>query len=231
MSRKIGNEDLRDRFISRVVSGKTFADVGGLWNTIGEKVSVAAAAGAKKLTMIDVLPEDNEWWDKFKDRIISFNITDCECISGDINSVSVGTFDVVHSSGILYHLPNPISYIEKLCQITNEYLVLTTAIIPGLIINRHGILITKPGRSLYVPSLSQREKKIYARFYTGGNKEMLLGGINHEAVFTLQNYSPWWWLMTVETIKSICNIAGFDILENGSNFSRGNHSFLLRRRS
>jgi hypothetical protein len=38
--------DLRDQYISKVVTDKTFAEVGGLWGTINEKISVAYQYGA-----------------------------------------------------------------------------------------------------------------------------------------------------------------------------------------
>ena len=37
--------DVRDTYISQVVAGKSFADVGGLWGTVNEKVSVAHTHG------------------------------------------------------------------------------------------------------------------------------------------------------------------------------------------
>ena len=36
--------DVRDTYIAQVVAGKSFADVGGLWGTVNEKVSVVVAA-------------------------------------------------------------------------------------------------------------------------------------------------------------------------------------------
>ena len=42
--------DVRDTYISQVVAGKSFADVGGLWGTVNEKVSVAHAHGARGLS-------------------------------------------------------------------------------------------------------------------------------------------------------------------------------------
>ena len=59
--------DPRDAFIARVVRGKSFADVGGLWGTVNEKVSVAHAAGAASLAMVDI----SEWgdrWNEFETR-------------------------------------------------------------------------------------------------------------------------------------------------------------------
>jgi len=40
------NTDPRDLYIAQVIAGKTFVDVGGLWGTVNEKVSVAYQAGA-----------------------------------------------------------------------------------------------------------------------------------------------------------------------------------------
>ena len=54
--------DARDTYISQVAAGKSFADVGGLWGTVNEKVSVAHTHGARALTMIDVSPPDTELW-------------------------------------------------------------------------------------------------------------------------------------------------------------------------
>ena len=46
--------DYRDDFIARVVRGKSFVDVGGLWGTVSEKVSVAHAAGAAQREVMNV---------------------------------------------------------------------------------------------------------------------------------------------------------------------------------
>ena len=53
--------DLRDDYIRRVVRGRSFADVGGLWGTVNEKVSVAAQAEARSVAMIDISPAGSEF--------------------------------------------------------------------------------------------------------------------------------------------------------------------------
>ena len=52
-------------WVQDLVKDKTFADVGGLWNTINEKVTVASLAGARDVTMIDLMDYKSHWWDKF----------------------------------------------------------------------------------------------------------------------------------------------------------------------
>ena len=47
--------DVRDTYIGQLVAGKSFADVGGLWGTVNEKVSVAHTHAARTLTMIGCL--------------------------------------------------------------------------------------------------------------------------------------------------------------------------------
>src|SRR5260370_410077 len=73
--------DIRDVFISRVVDGRSFAEVGGLWGTVNEKVSVAHQRGAQALAMFDTAPEGHMWWQKFEERRASLNVPDVRCVS------------------------------------------------------------------------------------------------------------------------------------------------------
>jgi len=99
-------DDPRDYFISRVVQGKSFLEVGGLWGIVSEKVSVAHRFGARSLTIIDVTSPDSSLWSSFRSRMLEKGIPDCVAISGDICETSFNEiFDVVHCSGVLYHLP------------------------------------------------------------------------------------------------------------------------------
>lgn len=221
-------EDLRDVFIEEVVRDRSFVDIGGLWGEVAERVSVASRCGASQLTMVDVLPEDDEWWRKFHDRMREKGISGYRSICGDINEITLDTFDVVHSSGVLYHLPNPLQYLVKLHSTARHHVILTSAIVPGKIRNRQGKMEVSDCGPLFVPALSEREKKIYDEFYTGGSRDLLLGGINHEADFTPTNYSPWWWLLPVKTIRSMCEVCGFEVVNDGPNWGGRAHTFLLR---
>ena len=76
--------DVRDTYISQVVAEKSFVDVGGLWGTANEKVSVAHTHGARTLTMIDVSPVDSELWTLFEQRRRTLRLPTVECVSADI---------------------------------------------------------------------------------------------------------------------------------------------------
>ena len=50
------------------VKGLSFADVGGLWNTTNERVTLAVQSGASRAAMIDLFPETSPWWEKLDAR-------------------------------------------------------------------------------------------------------------------------------------------------------------------
>lgn len=74
------HEGVRDTYIRQVVAGKSFADVGGLWGTVNEKVSVAHAHGARTLSMIDVSPPDSELWVLFEERRRTLRLPTAEAL-------------------------------------------------------------------------------------------------------------------------------------------------------
>jgi hypothetical protein len=222
------SSDLRDRYIERVVTSRSFVDVGGLWGETEERGSVAHRHGASAVTMLDVLPEGNEWWQRFHERMSRLGVEKVQCIVGDVNEMEGGRYDVVHSSGVLYHVPNPIAYLATLRGLAREHVILTSAIVPSRVLNRFGRLRVRDGTALFVPALSERDKRIYAHFFTRGDPNLLLGGINTDNAFVPHNYSPWWWLLPPGTIRSMVECAGFEVLDDGPNWNGHGHTFLLR---
>jgi len=222
--------DVRDDFVAEVVSGRSFAEVGGLWGTVNEKVSIAARAGAKSLTMIDVLPPGDPWWQRFEERMASAGISGVECISADATTATVGPFDVVHCSGVLYHVPCPITFLARLRERLREHLVLTSAVMPLRIENRHGVLSVPEGGALFVPAMSARDKAIYSEYWQGAS-DAAMWGINREFHhFTLDNYVPWWWLLTVSAVRELARVAGFEPIKDAPLWTGTAHTFLLRKR-
>lgn len=222
--------DVRDAFLAEVVPGRSFADVGDLWGTVNEKVSVAHRAGAKTLTMIDVMPPGDEWWQRFEARMLELGVTGVECISGDVTTAAVGPFDVVHCSGVLYHVPSPITFLATLRDRLREHLVLTSAVVPLRIENPHGVLTVPEGGALFVPAMSARDKAIYTHFWQG-TSEAAMWGINREFHhFVLDNYVPWWWLLTVGAIREMARVAGFEPIKDAPLWTGTAHTFLLRKR-
>jgi hypothetical protein len=203
--------DPRDSFIARVTPGRTFVDVGGLVETVKEKVSVAAEHGATRLAMIDVRPEEDDLWRRFRERLEEKGVGSCECVSGDIQKLAVNPFDIVHSSGVLYHLPNPFLYLEKLRELAREFVILTSTIFPREIATRSGTMRVPAGSAVFLPALSEGERTIVDEYWRKKGYDILLD--QHR--YTLTDFVPTWWVPTIATLKGMCECAGFEIVEEG----------------
>ena len=121
--------DPRDEFIGTVARGNLFVDVGGLWGTVNEKVCRLSVWG-ECCCHDRCLPRGTELWSLFDKRRRALNLPDVQCISGDILTIDKTLpgiqFDVVHCSGVLYHMPDPVFFLATLRKLTKQYLVLTS---------------------------------------------------------------------------------------------------------
>ena len=151
--------DPRDRFIHQVVSGRTFADVGGLWGTVNERASVAHFAGATEITMLDMSPVDSHLWQKFHARREELEMPCVRTLCGDVMKIATDEqpprFDVVHCSGILYHIPDQFQLLRALRTITSEHLILTSSITEPHIVNEAGELRVPDGDAV-PPGIQRR---------------------------------------------------------------------------
>lgn len=75
--------------------------------------------------------------------------------SGDLMTVSIESFEIVHSSGMLYHIPSPIGYIQKLRSITSKFCVLTSTIMHTHVKSEEGESTFPEGCTLFVPGLER----------------------------------------------------------------------------
>ena len=227
----------RDEWIRRIVPGRTFADVGGLWNTVNEKVSVAAAADATSLTMIDLQQPGNVWWERFDERMQELDVIDYQCVVADASSERfaevVGQFDVVYCSGVLYHFPSPYTLIQNLRLISREYVVLTSMTIPSVISNEAGRITVPEGQALFLPAITGDQRRILRRHFEALsiNPTTILdvpdrGWLHRNGV---PDFGPWWWLMTEDFIKGLARAAQFEVLESGEVWGGRVTDLLLRK--
>lgn len=224
--------DPRDEFIKKVVKGKTFADLGGLWGTVNEKISVAHRYGATALTMIDRITKEEDDWRLFDEHRQKLGVPEVECISKDILSLAdapgYGRYDVVHCAGVLYHIPDPMRLVETLRKITREYLVLSSVITPMRIESDHGVLNVPAGACLFIPALRGKELQIvksYWQKFVGGGA---VGVTRELADWRDTHYVPWWWLPTVEAVKGMAVAADFEFLEGAYFWNDNAYTQLLR---
>jgi hypothetical protein len=228
-------KDLRDVYIGKVVRGKSFAEVGGLWGTVNEKVSVAHSHGANDLAMIDVSPPESDLWRLFEERRQTLRLPDVRCISSDLVTLAEGPscprFDVVHCSGILYHIPDPLRFLRGLRAVTREFLVLTSVVTAGRIANEQGSLTIPQSAALFVPALQGKERAIVQAYWRKVVGDGAIGLTQEAKVWHLDDFAPWWWLPTVEALKALCMAAGFDFQDGGYTWNDNAYVQLLSVRS
>jgi 2-polyprenyl-3-methyl-5-hydroxy-6-metoxy-1,4-benzoquinol methylase len=201
-----------DSWIKSNVQGKSFLDIGPVWETINEKLSVAYHAGASRVTALDLFPQDHEYWAALHVRLKNLNV-EYDFTSGNIIDYSGPSFDCVYCSGVIYHCPNPILFLKKLRSLTKETLILKSTIVPDRIENACGTIKLPSGGLIYIPALEKKDKKVIVEYWKEflGNRPS--GGLLDQVAFTADNHWNWWWLFTPNTLQSMCVTAGFTIIE------------------
>jgi len=219
--------DARNKYLSQSVPGKTFAEVGGLWGTVNEKVSVAHKYGATALTMIDITEEGGDLWAAFDERMNKKSVSDYKCVIADICDYEGDTFDVVHCSGVLYHHPNPQILLAALRSITRETLILSSAVTQEKVKNKHGCYEIPPSGVLFVPALNDQERAILGEYWRGVGAEA--HGITEPAHYTPTAFGPWWWLPTKTSMAGMARAAGFEVIDESPIWSGNAHTLHLKR--
>jgi hypothetical protein len=215
--------DLRDNLIAGLCPGKSFIDIGGLWGLESEKITKAHIAGASSLTLLDSLPLTNASWRKFEERRRYYGVREVELLCMNLfDHPDDIKYQVVHSSGLLYHMPNPLEYLRKLRTITSEHLILTSVILPTEVSNEHGSLNVPNGGMLFVPALDDDQRGILNAHYGG----VVSLGLRDTCKFDLDDYGPWWMIPTYECFKSMCCVSGFKIMREGVTWGKHCVTFL-----
>jgi 2-polyprenyl-3-methyl-5-hydroxy-6-metoxy-1,4-benzoquinol methylase len=220
---------MKNDWIREKVKGKTFADVGGLWGTVNERVSVAEKSGASHATMIDIAKEKTDLWEKFSKRCNELNVNNYTCISADITNendlATLEKYDVVHCSGILYHLQDPMILLNNLHTITNEYLMLGSTTIPESIASINN-------GAYFIPALNEEQKTFFKNYFREQKIDAI--GINWEQDFQWYNnrkpcFPPWWWLFTKSYVERLLMFCGFEIVESYESWPNKAHMFLCKK--
>jgi hypothetical protein len=229
--------DHRDEFIREVASGKSFLEVGGLWGAVNEKATVAHRAGATVIGALDIWPAESEWWLKFRERCAENGLLSVTQIIGSIDNPDViekvGSYDVVHCAGVLYHCPHPFFTLINLRTMTRDILILTSAVMPPVVENEFGRVVFPEDMAISVPAISENNRKVidhYIRLAYGGGaygvNDAIDGWFFSDAT---PNYGPWWWLWSAEYLNRIVPACGFEIVKTASQFNGTGHLMMLRK--
>jgi hypothetical protein len=227
--------DIRDEYIGRVVSGRSFAEVGGLWGTVNEKVSVAHKRGAQALAMFDTAPAGHMWWQKFEERRMSLGVPDVRCVPGDIIEVVEASdqtpHDVVHCSGVLYHMPDPLRLLTALRKLARRHVILTTVISQPRYENEEGVVDVPAGGVLFVPGLGARERAVLRQHWTRVYGQDAAVATFERAIWNVGDFGPWWFMPTVPALEGMCRAAGFDVIDSSPVWAGNAQTLLLGVRS
>ena len=234
-------EPIREGWIAEAVPGRTFAEVGGLWGVVNEQVTVAAAAGASELTMIDLAPKGgpDDLWQSFESRLKEHDVSDVRCINGSVDDHAVvreaGSFDIVHCSGVLYHCPEPLHTLRNLCALTRDTLVLGTATMPETVTTSAGTVTVEPGAAMLVPAMTDSQRAVFGEWLRE-NGGLFAYGVNHEIDsgwgLDREGWIPheaWWWFFTRDYVSALLDAAGFDV-RNIASYWNGRATFYLASR-
>jgi hypothetical protein len=213
--------DARDRFIREVVAGKSFCDVGGLWGTVRERVSVAVKAGASMASMLDVTPVGDPLWRAFGARMLGLSVPEVHCLTSDLHQYDGAAFDVVHCSGVLYHCPEPEVTLAALRRLTRHHLILSCSVIPPELADGRG----------WVPlwQLTADDAAHMADYWRPAVSDTAIGLTRDWPTEPdPDNWAPWYWLPTINGLTASVRAHGFTVLNHAPIWHGYAHTWLLQ---
>jgi len=222
-----------DEIITSHVKNASFADIGGLWGLVNEKITVAVKAGCRAATMIDLAPPDHPLWNEFDQRAKAAGVTQYRKFHGNLDDPTlaerVGRFDFVYCSGIIYHAPNPLSTLARLHALTHRRLLLVSMTVPPQIRTELGEISFAGGRTIFLPAADGTAKRILAQHF--GALGISLAGISDDQHpwTSLSAYGPWWWLWTEDTLAAMVRAAGFRVTEITETWKGRAHGVLCEK--
>jgi hypothetical protein len=131
----------------------------------------------------------------------------------------LGSYDFVHSSGILYHAPSPLFSVAQLRTVTNKYLLIGSMVLPEHVTNEAGSLDFSGGMMLLLPAINARRRSTLARYFDASGIKIAHVNDDQASPFRIggqPNYSPWWWLYSATTLRAMMEVSGFKVLAQGA---------------
>jgi hypothetical protein len=219
--------------IKKHVSGLSFIDIGGLWGTSGETVTTALLAGASRAVMADIQTLGGEWWRKFEAHCADLGVEGYEELQVDICAPDaperLGTFEFVHCSGVMYHVPDLFRFVGNLVSVTAKYLMLSSVVMPTQIRGPTSILSFGPDHAYLAPVLSTENRRAIAEYLT--EKGVRADGVNESAEYMKEGrprFGPWWWLFSSEFMLRLVGMYGLEIVAAGQS-PKGNAYTIFAR--
>jgi hypothetical protein len=197
---RVGHYNELPAYIRRFAAGQTFLDVGCMWGVNGEYAFAAEAAGATRVTALDVFGPTPEFEQTRRERgsrvrFVLGDATDPRTIA------AVGPHDVVFCAGVLYHHPSPFDLLAALRQVCRGTLILRTSTIPEV----DGL----PNAAVFFPMLDAASRGVWNLARLGlPHQEGISNAFQPE-----QGYGNWFWGLSPSCLRSMLQAAGFHVDE------------------
>ena len=178
--------------------GKSFADVGSMWNVEGRFALEAEAGGAASVTAVDVMPEADSFRTERERRGSHVRFVRADANAADLVA-AVGVHDVVWSSGVLYHQPSPLLTVERLAALAAETLLVQSATVPEV----PGL----PQACVLYPGLDRGSRETFGRVFPGA--------MGLDSPFEPeQGYANWWWGITPSALRGMVEVQpGLEVVD------------------
>lgn len=201
-----GAEPAREALVRRYAPGRSFLDVGCMWNVHGGIAFLAEEGGATAVTGIDVMAATPRFEAEHARRDSGVRF-----VRGDVHDpatvAEAGRHDVVWCSGVLYHVPDPVLTLRRLRELTGETLLLSTEVLPEV----PGLR----GACVLYPALDAAGRADYASVRSG-ERLGITTPFDSEA-----GYANWWWGITPSALRGMLAVAGLELLDlSGGPFHR-----------
>jgi hypothetical protein len=198
------------KWIEEHVPGRSFADIGGMYQLMGEMAFLAEAAGASAVTLFDVGDPDliaagHPEWGWFEQKKAERD-SKVRYVQGDLEDPEsvrrLGPHDIVYYSGVLYHTPNPFQQLAHLRQVTRELALIATITIPEI-----------PGfdhACVFYPYLDERARAPFSRAYPTADGLLAIGPPFDDR--PMYGYGNCWWGITRSALVAMLRAARFEVV-------------------
>lgn len=208
LRRRIGKPPLermhadREAWVREHAPGKSFVDVGGMLGRNGSFCFLAEESGATEVSLFDggdPTPEFHAEHERRGSRV--------RYMQGDLEDQVVlerlGRHDIVYSTGVIYHSPNPVLQLMNLREICGSLLYLGSATIPEV-----------PGveqACMYYPYLGDGARTALKRPHWKPEHGWGIGTPFVEK--PMWGHANFWWGITPSALLAMLRSARFEVLE------------------
>ena len=129
--------------------------------------------------------------------------------------------DLVHSTGILYHVPSPADVLWNLRSITQRWLITNTVIFPERIENEEGAIELPEAGVLFIGALTERDRRVMDLYLTRKlgftTKRIAPNPAGGGKMQWIENGElscwPWWWLYSPHAFRSLLALCRLRVVE------------------